>query len=519
MTTTFAHDPNFVEAGLGRMLAQFKSDLRIGAGVKATANLRLGATGELTETAFYRLPDQYWEITPSGLSSAVLRTRGTQDLVTDGVGVDVVEGTSPRGGNAFRFHDDTQTMTSLRLLSPAIVTPTFTLSFWLRVDGGSPDHNGHVNGQVIFAKNRDGSENGISSFQTVIRSDGWRTTDSFHSSESPPVPTGDWAWVTLRCESDGIYSYLNADPTSRRALCGLSEVDLTNTTELVFGRAPGGAVGAIDEFDYNFLTGQIADISVWFSTLTDQEMDDAYAWIQVKPFVHRANEVTGTGTATLNLVPVIDPYFANVVFMGHMDTISFVDSTGRHTGQTIQAKSLVDGLFGGAASGSVAISSVAYPSSADFAITSDWSLDVTAHFDAVGVGTQMLVGTHSPGASLTWQLSLEPSLSGCVGFFDNGSFVCVDPTPVVAGDTLRYRVTRSSTDGKARLYRNGVLVATSSSTAPTTGTPPEPFCVGGAGSGGSANYGVRGWVDEVRVTTNVCRSSGSSYTLETFAFP
>lgn len=213
----------------------------------------------------------------------------------------------------------------------------------------------------------------------------------------------------------------------------------------------------------------------------------------------------------------VDTFFASVVFLGHMDTSSYLDATGRHTLASNVGGTQVPGLFGNAASfsgGSVGLSYTNGTQDFNFGV-GDFTIELTISL-ATLAASQQLVCCHNAFYSVSWTLE---SSGGALGFYNYDAMgsVISDPTSISINTPTRYAVVRFGTQWY--IYRNGVKATTSSyGSAFSVGSTSSSHNLGIGGPSNQNTYGMNGWIDEVRITKGVARYTGASYVLDNTPF-
>lgn len=246
--------------------------------------------------------------------------------------------------------------------------------------------------------------------------------------------------------------------------------------------------------------GVLGPVSIFDRALTALEISDMW------------NE--GEGVEPDLGEPVLDGFYRNVVFASHFDSEPFTDITGRHGYVGATNKTVAPGLFGGNGQrGTVDNAAVIYDSNlSDFDFGSgDVTLEFAVKYDTV-TESLILSGGHIPGSGLSWQVALNSS-TGKIAVYAGG-WIIEDPTAPTAGVFYRYAITVK--DSVMRMYRDGTKVAQANVSFSGASAMSNPFAVGG--SSNATQYGVRGTVDEVRITKGIARYYGDSYTLATDAF-
>ncbi len=211
-----------------------------------------------------------------------------------------------------------------------------------------------------------------------------------------------------------------------------------------------------------------------------------------------------------------DPYWNSVVLAMHMDDTGLTDLKG-HTVTRVgnAARSSAQSKFGGySAYFDGAGDYLTTPSSADFSVFSDdftiefcFYLNSTAnypHLVNVGAAETNRLGMFLSGGTLVVFVKTSTSTYGNI----------LSSTSLQVGQWYHTAVTK--TDGTWRLFVDGNVVATSSSTIIPSGA--FSVCCGLQNFGGFASDYLSGYIDDLRITKGVARYI-ANFTVPTEAFP
>lgn len=215
-----------------------------------------------------------------------------------------------------------------------------------------------------------------------------------------------------------------------------------------------------------------------------------------------------------SVTPEGDPYFSNVELLLHME--SFADSSGDPKAVTNVGASIssAQSKFGGS---SVSLDGDSYLSIGDTSVThfstGDYAVECWVRWETVDESFQGICMTQENGGfGIYWDGGVYGTnvlrvTENNVGDPLSGSFL---PS---AGQW--YHIAAARHNGVSRLYVNGSVIVTNSSDN-------VDFVAGtlAVGGNGDAGFGVKGWIDDFRVTKGSARGyTGSTISIPTAAFP
>jgi hypothetical protein len=121
-----------------------------------------------------------------------------------------------------------------------------------------------------------------------------------------------------------------------------------------------------------------------------------------------------------------------------------------------------------------------------------------------------------------WHFGVTSAGEMRFGFHPGGggpSVAIISSGASIATDTWYFLAVDKDSSGKIRLYRDGVMVASSTPADSTFETEDSAgLDIGAAGLVGA--FAMNGWIDELRITKGVARyASDSGFTVPTGAFP
>lgn len=234
-----------------------------------------------------------------------------------------------------------------------------------------------------------------------------------------------------------------------------------------------------------------------------------------------------------------DPYFSSVSSLLHCDgadaSTTFTDQKGKTW--TASGNAQIDtaqSKFGGASglfdgNGDY----ISTPSHADFSFGSgEFTVEAWVRFNSLAAsGNQGLIVRDEIGGTRGW-LMFTQDASGSVNdglafaaWVGTTSYVVADTIAMTSGGSFKHIAAVRDQSGGGdvlRLYKDGVMVGTSTSITGSVGAPSRACVVGalwGLGTPIAASY-FNGWIDDVRITKGVCRyPSGTTFTPPTAAFP
>ena len=265
---------------------------------------------------------------------------------------------------------------------------------------------------------------------------------------------------------------------------------------------------------YGVMTALAEDLSV---DINAYSIDDLWHLYKI------AHGITDT-SEPFELNVSSDPDFASVVLLSHFDGTngqkSTTDETGNHTwvwpatpadGLSIETAS---GVFGQGLGGPDKTDYISAVTTAGLAFgTGDFTIEFIFHIDVSDINATVIYDQRTgAGAQLVPTIY---TLNGSLLYHSNGVDRVQTAGGIVSGGTYRVAVTRIS--GTTRLFLDGVLA---SSVADTTnlvaGSTLWLMTAGDATK--PNNFGLGGWIDELRVTKGVGRYS-ATYAVATEAFP
>lgn len=210
-----------------------------------------------------------------------------------------------------------------------------------------------------------------------------------------------------------------------------------------------------------------------------------------------------------------DIYWNNVVALLHMDgadaSTTWTDATGKTwTGAGVAEIDTAVSKFGGAAGYFSTNGRISTPTNSDFNFgTGDFTIEWWQWWDSNGI----YQNPFSMGYNATGGIFVQNNANGRYSLYTSlANLIGTEPVGANTNQWYHYAVTRQN--GVGRIYRDGVETVSGTMTDSITGA--QPFYIGADDAG---SYGVRGWIDDFRVTKGVCRyPNGTTFTPPAAAF-